>query len=142
MSILVDKTLDFAFDRKQSFLLDGTLSNYERAEHNVRRSLKKGRKVQILYVYLDPLQAWKFVQAREKLENRNIPIDSFIEQYFAARDVVNRLKQAFGTEISVDLLKKPIDGSERLYKAGIDAIDNHIPETYDRATLRNLLGEC
>lgn len=139
ISILVDKILDYALERNLSFLLDGTLSNYARAERNVERSLAKRRDVQILYVYLDPLQAWKFVQAREALENRRIPVDRFIEQYFEARNVVNCLKRKFGKAISVDLLKKPIDGSERLYRAGIDAIDNHIPETYDRDTLTKLL---
>lgn len=139
VSILVDKILDRAFERSLSFLLDGTLSNYVRAERNVKRSLNKGRKVQILYVYLDPLQAWRFVQAREALENRRIPVDSFVDQYFEARNVVNALKRAFGKQISVDLLQKPIEGSERLYKAGIDAIDNHIPETYDRERLMKIL---
>jgi UDP-N-acetylglucosamine kinase len=139
VSILVEKILDFAFAQDQSFLLDGTLSNYERAERNIIRSLKNDRKVQILYVYLDPLHAWRFVQAREQLEGRNIPPETFIDQYYAARDVVNRLKQRFGPAVSVDLLKKPLDGSERIYRAGIDAIDNHIPENYDRETLARLL---
>jgi UDP-N-acetylglucosamine kinase len=140
VSTLVNKIVDFAYDQRQSFLLDGTLSNYDRAEANVRRALKHGRTVQILYVYLDPLAAWGFVQDREALEGRRIPPERFIQQYFAARDVVNTLKRNFGSKIRVDLLQKPIDGSERLYKAGIDQIDNHVPEKYDRSELERLLG--
>ena len=48
VSILVEKLHDFALKQKQSFLLDGTLSNHEIAEKNIGRSLDKKRFVQIL----------------------------------------------------------------------------------------------
>jgi UDP-N-acetylglucosamine kinase len=132
--------LDYAHENRQSFILDGTLAIYDQACRNVRRCLDKKRKVQILYVYLDPIQAWTFVQAREIEEGRNIPINQFISQYFAARDVVNALKMEFGSRIMVDLLIKPNDGSaQRMYKAGIDRIDYHVPEQYDRAGLESIL---
>lgn len=140
VSILVDKIHDYALEQKLSFLLDGTLSNYERAKKNVERSLKKNRTVQILYVYQEPMQAWAFVMAREAVEGRRIPPQQFIDQYFAARGVVNRLKQDFGQDIKVDLLFKNNDNSARLYKAGIDQIDFHIPEKHDRVVLEQMLG--
>ena len=140
ISILTGKILDFAHAQHQSFLLDGTLSNLKQARENVLRCLKNKRPVQILYVYQDPLQAWKFVQAREAEEGRNVPVGRFIEQYFAARDVVNALKTEFATDIMVDLLVKPNDGVDRLYKAGIDQIDNHVKEKYDRAGLEKVLN--
>lgn len=139
VSILVEKVLDLAYDRDQSFILDGTFSHLEVARRNVLRALKKGRTVQILYVYLDPLSAWKFVQAREAREGRRIPPERFIEQYFAARRVVNTLKAELGSQIKVDLLQKPIDGSERIFHAGIDQIDYHIAEKYDPESLFELL---
>jgi len=140
ISIIVGRILDLAHEQKQSFLLDGTLSNLKQARENVLRCLKNKRPVQILYVYQDPIQAWKFVQARELEEGRNVPIGRFIEQYFAARDVVNALKIEFGTDIMVDLLVKPNDSANRLYKAGVDQIDNHVREKYDRAGLERILA--
>ncbi|HBO3767475.1 zeta toxin family protein [Pseudomonas aeruginosa] len=139
VSILVEKIHDLALDQRQSFLLDGTLANYEIAERNIQRSLRKGRTVLILYVYQRPDLAWEFVQARERVEGRKIPIEEFVRQYFAARDVVNRLKQRFGGSIEVDLLLKNNDGSHRVYEANIDRIDSHVPETYDRASLEQML---
>ncbi len=54
----------------------------------------------------------------EVVEGRRInPLD-FVTQYFAARDVVNRLKTKFGPNVRVDLLLKNTDNSHRLYKAG------------------------
>ncbi len=138
--LLVERIHDFALDQQQSFLLDGTLSSYGVAEKNIQRSLKRGRMVQILYVYQEPEQAWKFVQAREAAEGRRIQPEDFVRQYFAAREVVNRLKTQLGKDIQVDLLMKNNDGSHRFYRAGVDQIDNHIPEKYSVSDVRRILG--
>ena len=140
VSILVEKILDLALDHGQSLLLDGTLSNLDVARKNVTRALKRKRFVQILYVYQDPALAWKFVQAREQAEGRRILPVHFIDQYFAARDVVNTLKLEYGRDVRVDLLLKNFDNSHRLYKAGIDKIDYHVPERHTRASLEAILG--
>jgi len=140
VSILVEKILDFALSQRQSFLLDGTLAKYDLAKRNIERSLGKGRLVQILYVYQEPMLAWDFVRAREESEGRRIRPEHFVEQYFAARDVVNQLKVEFGKKIRVDLLIKNIDNSARTYKAGVDQIDYHIPERHTRADLERALG--
>ena len=140
VSFLVERLHDLALKQRQSFLLDGTLSHYGKAEQNIARSLKKNRVVQILYVYQEPALAWEFVKSREAIEGRHIKRETFIEQYFAARNVVNQLKTAFGSDIRVDLLLKNTDNSHKLYKAGIDQIDNHVPEKYTPADLAKMLG--
>jgi len=137
---IVERIHDLALKQGQSFLLDGTLSSYGVAERNIQRSLDKGRTVQILYVYQEPEQAWRFVQAREAAEGRRIQPEDFTRQYFAAREVANSLKAKFGKAISVDLLMKNNDGSDQFYRAGVDKIDNHIPEKYSLADVRRILG--
>lgn len=137
---VVERIHDLALKQKQSFLLDGTLASYDVALRNVQRSLGKKRAVQILYVYQEPAQAWAFVQAREAAEGRRIQPEDFVRQYFAPRQVVNRLKAELGKAIQVDLLMKNNDGSQRFYRAGVDQIDNHIPEKYSPAEVRQLLG--
>lgn len=139
-SIWVEKMLDMALDNSQSFLLDGTLSNYAKARSNVQRSLGRKRSVLIMYVYQSPLLAWEFVRAREAAEGRRIPPEHFINQYFAARDVVNTLKAEFGTDIKVDLLFKPSDASPKTVHQGIDTIDTHVPERFTQAELEAELG--
>ena len=47
------------------------------------------------------------------------------EQYFQAREVVNRLKRKYDGDIGVDLLLKNIDGSNKVYQANVDSIENH-----------------
>jgi len=132
ISILIDRILDHAFKQSQSFLLDGTLTNIEVARRNIQRSQKHGRVVQVLYVYQQPMQAWEFVKRREAVEGRRILAEDFVEQYFAARDVVNRLKAEFRRSLRVDLLLKNIDGTSRIYRAGVENIDHHVPEQFSR----------
>ncbi len=141
VSILVEKIHDLVIKNSQSFLLDGTLTNFDKAVKNIERSIKRNRMVQILYVYQEPFRAWEFVQAREKVEGRNIPLDRFIEQYFAARDTVNNLKKKFDGDIKVDLLLQDRNNQQRLYKANIDFIDNHVDEKYTPAALETLLNK-
>ena len=83
--------------------------------------------------------AWRFVKAREELEGRRILPEHFIEQYFAARRVVNQLKIDFGKDLQVDLLLKNLDASDKMYKANVDQIDNHIPEKYTEEDLVRMI---
>jgi hypothetical protein len=138
-SIWVDRMIDLALSQKQSFILDGTFSNYERAKRNVERIIAKRRPVVVLYVYQSPLLAWQFVQAREAEEGRRILPERFIDQYFAARDVVNALKREFGPKIEVDLLLKPNDDTRKLVHIGVDQIDYHVPERFTKAELEAAL---
>jgi predicted ABC-type ATPase len=141
VSILVEKIIDLALRQRQSFILDGTFASLDLARSNVQRSLGRSRFVQVLYVYQNPVLAWEFVKAREAAEGRRIRAEHFVEQYFAARDVVNTIKLEYGGEVHVDLLLKHIDNTSRLYKAGVDKIDYHIPERYTRAQLLALVGD-
>ncbi|MGA7540631.1 MAG: zeta toxin family protein, partial [Steroidobacteraceae bacterium] len=117
-SIWVDRMVDLVLAQGQSFILDGTLSDYGRAKLNIERSLKRRRAVAILYVYQSPLLAWEFVQAREAREGRRVHPKQFVDQYLGARDVVNRLKQELGAKITVDLLLKPNDQAHKLVRLG------------------------
>lgn len=138
-NLILEKIHDMALKQGQSFILDGTLAKIEIARKNIKRSLKRNRKVKILYVYQEPIQAWRFVQAREATEGRRILPELFVDQYFNARQVVNTLKKELSSDISVDLLVKNIDGNAQFYKDNIDNIDNHLREKYDRAALFDLI---
>ncbi len=138
-SVLIEKIHDFALNQDQSFLLDGTLSNYEKAKSNIERSLKRKRTVQILYVYQEPHYAWMFVLKRERMEGRRIPIETFIHQYFAARNVVNKLKYEFGKEVRLDLMLKNNDNTNLLYRCGVDQVDYHISERYSQEEVEELV---
>lgn len=139
-TILAERVHDFVLKNKQSFVFDGTLSNFDKAKLNIERSLRKRRLVQILYVYQDPVMAWEFVKAREVKDGRHVPKEAFIAEYISARSNVNQLKKDFGNRIKVDLIVKNIDGTDFNYRENIDVIDNHISEKYTKDDLEKLLS--
>jgi pantothenate kinase-related protein Tda10 len=140
-SLLVEKIHDFALKNKQSFLLDGTFASENVALKNIERSLNKNRFIQIYFVYQDPLQAWNFVRAREKIDGRKIQVADFINKYLESRRVVNLMKAHFGKKVQVDILIKDIDGSDKIYKRNVESIDNHIKEKYTKKDLEELINK-
>jgi adenylylsulfate kinase-like enzyme len=140
-SIIVEKIHDLALEQRQSFVFDGTLSNFDKAVENIKRSVKKNRDVFIVYVYQDPIQAWEFVKARASKDGRVVPKEAFISQYFAAHANVNKIKKLFGSQVRVDLIVKNIDGTNLRYKENIAVIDSSIKEKYSKETLNSILYE-
>lgn len=139
VSILVDRIHDVMLKQRQSFLLDGTLAGFDIASKNIARSLKRERDVQIFYVYQHPLLAWRFVCSREKVEGRNIPLESFIEQFLSVQEVLNRVKREFGSRVCLDLIIKDTDHTNQHWESDIDSIDPFLPERYTHEQLKSLL---
>lgn len=137
-SIITEKIHDLAISKDISFIFDTTFSKINKAEENIKRSIKHKRFVYIIYVYQDPIQAWEFVKGRELVDGRHIPKESFIEEYFNARDVVNKMKKEF-PNIIVYILMKNIDGSIQEYRENIDNIDNYVEEKYTVESLEDML---
>ncbi|MEK7644622.1 MAG: zeta toxin family protein [Patescibacteria group bacterium] len=143
VSLIVEKIHDCALAQKQSFVFDGTFAKYDKAADNVRRSLGKGRRVFVFYLYQNPQTAWRFTEKREKAEGRNIPKASFIEQFFGSKETVTRLRREFGSEVKIFLIIKNYETnsveSQVEIKLGDSAIDGYIKERYNANDLMGLL---
>ncbi len=143
VSIIVEKMHDCVLGKKQSFILDGTFAKYEKAAANIRRSLNKQRSVFIFYVYQTPPTAWRFTQAREKDEGRNIPKSAFIEQFLGAKETVERIHRDFMDKVVIFLVKKDFSShkTQELVKL-VDPnalIDGIIGERYTKEELEKKL---
>lgn len=138
---ILERVLDRVFEKRISFLLDGTLANIEVAKRNISRVLANQRIAQVIYVYQQPQLAWQFVQAREITEGRNIPLDVFVVQFLAARRNVVELRKLYGEQFFVDLIIKNTDGTASFFEGGVsvEQIDALIPDTYDQFELIELL---
>lgn len=139
ISVIIERALDYAFQGKQSFLLDGTLSKLDIAKKNIQRCLDRKRNVLVLFVYQSPAMAWEFVQAREKEEGRRILPETFIEQFLGAQEVVRELKRQFGSQIQVDLLVKNNRGHTRFYHDNVTDVESLITEKFTRIELEQLI---
>jgi adenylate kinase family enzyme len=141
---ILEKVLDRAFEKRISFILDGTMANMDVARRNIDRVLGNRRVAQIMYVYQRPELAWQFVRAREITEGRNIPMGEFVRQYLAARRNIVDIRRSYGEHLMVNLLIKNTDGTDASYVGDVTAgqIDDLIPETYDHLELIELLTEA
>jgi UDP-N-acetylglucosamine kinase len=141
---ILEKVLDRAFEKRISFILDGTMANINVARRNIDRVLGNRRAAQIMYVYQRPELAWQFVRAREITEGRNIPTDEFVRQYLAARRNIIEIRRSYSENLIVNLLVKNTDGTDGEYEGDVtvDQIDDLLPETYDHAGLIELLTEA
>jgi UDP-N-acetylglucosamine kinase len=135
---LLEAIHDRALDKGVSFILDSTLSNYDKAVSNIKRSLNKDRAVAIYFVYQNPEQAWAFVKAREKSEGRRVPSDVFIDNFLSSRNVVNKLKEEFQSQVSLELLIKNIDGTRKVFHSNIQSVDHYLDTKYDYAALKRI----
>ncbi len=136
-SNLVHAVHDAALKNNISFLLDGTFADENMARKNIERSLKRRRAVFIIFVYQPPQKAWYFVQKREKVEGRRIRPEDFAKKFCAVQAVVNKMKAEFGSGITLSLLHKNIDGTNKFYKKNIDRIEDHIVEKYSEEQILN-----
>lgn len=143
VSLIVEKIHDFVLSQKQSFVLDGTFSKYEKAIDNIKRSLDKGRKVFVFYVYQHPAIAWRFTEKREQVEGRHIPKESFIEQFFGARETIIRVRKEFGDEVTIFLVKKDYEQNmiENVVeiKHGNLPIDEYVKDRYTKDEIEKML---
>ncbi len=137
----VDVIHDYVLKKKKSFILDGTFSNFDFSKNNVQRSLKRNRLVVIVYLYQDPLVAWDFTKKRELQDHRNIPKAAFIEELFAAKENVNKIKKKFGQKVLLWLIERDLNQPEVIKQSqiNIDSVDNHISVSYTKDQLEQFL---
>lgn len=143
ISLIVEKIHDLVLQQKQSFVLDGTCSKYDKAISNITRSLSNGRRVFIFFVYQNPETAWKFTQKREKLEGRHIPKEIFIEQFLSSKETIDRIRKEFDEKVTVFLVKKNFENNtvEKIVeiKVGSPLIDEYTKDEYTKQRLEDIL---
>lgn len=129
---------DHALSKSINVILDGTFA-YNGALENIKRSIEHGRKVEIFFVYQDPLQAWDFTKKREALERRNVSKEVFIDSFFKAKENVNKAKVTFGSEIELNLIIKDFEKDLEQLELNIENIDPYIKKSYTKNELEELL---
>lgn len=137
-TIIVNACFDRIMKNKPSFILDGTLSNFEIAKKNIERCLDKKRKydITLCFVYNDPIRAWETAKLRKLTTGRDVKLDVFIDRYFKSRDNANALKKEFGSKITLDILFKDLNSVELRPEFNVSSIDSHIPCHYTRESLK------
>lgn len=143
VSILLREMYERTLINKQTVIVDGTFSNYEKAKENITRSLNRQRKVFIFFIYQKPEIAWQFTLAREKIEGRNIPKDVFINQFIQVRETIDRIQKEFEEKISIFLVKKDYQTNQvesvNLIRPNSQELDEHLPDRYTKEQMNELI---
>jgi UDP-N-acetylglucosamine kinase len=136
----VNILFDYALDKNLGLILDGTFA-YGDAMQNIRRSLDRGRGVEIWFVYQRPELAWQFTKAREALEKRKVLKETFIQAYIKSRKNIVEAKKQFGDHVELNLLIKNIDNtnSNTILNIEIEQLDHYIGTSYTEGQLSNKL---
>lgn len=109
---VVERVVDRLFQKRFSFILDGTFSSYVVAKRNIERAINKRYWITVTYAHQPPEVSWQFVKAREIKEGRRIHKNVFAEQYLQSINTVNKIKKEFGDHVQLDLLIRNYKQSE------------------------------
>ncbi len=129
---------DYALKKHVNVILDGTFA-YANALENIKRSLDYNRKVEIFFVYQDPVQAWDFTKKREEIEHRRVDKATFINSYFKSKENVNSAKEKYGKDIELNLLIKDYEKNLEKLELNIQKIESFLKKVYTREELEEIL---
>ncbi len=131
---------DYALHNNLNCILDGTFA-YAGAAENIQRSLRRGRQVELWFIYQDPRKAWEFTKAREARETRHVSKEIFIKTFFDSRQNAHSVKEHLGDQIRLNLLTKDYEEGEGDVKLNITAaeLDRVINSRYSVEELTQIL---
>lgn len=129
---------DYVLAKNINVIVDGTFA-YAQARENIRRSIERGRKIEIYFVYQDPLQAWEFTKKREALEHRHISKEVFIKGFFDSQRNVTTVKNEFGNAIELNIIIKNNDNSIEKFYLNKERLDPYIKNVYSADDLEKIL---
>ncbi len=135
----VNNIFGHALKHNQNLILDGTFA-YKKALDNIKKSLKKKRKVIIYFIYQDPQKAWEVTQAREAEEGRRVHKEMFIDAYLKSRENVLQAKMHYQEKIELNLVIKeyPHTGAEKV-ELNIASIDGYLTKVYTQEELESMI---
>lgn len=128
----LDILRDYCLGNNVSFLHDGTFGNYKTMRDIIKKSLKDNRDVKIFYLYIDPIVAWNFTKAREKVEGRNIIKENFIKQFYASKENVDLIKKEFEKKVSVNCVLKNNKNEVEDIEFNVSSVDRYLKTMYKR----------
>ena len=102
-------------------------------------SIVSGRKVEIFFVYQNPLEAWDFTKRREEIEQRKVSREVFISAFIRAQENVNQARQHFGDKIELNILIKDFKENTSRLELNKTTVDPYLKRVYTKDELEKLI---
>lgn len=135
----VEILFDNCIKNKYHTIIDGTLSSRKVAEKNIRTAMEVNANIFVIYVYQDPLVAWRVTKAREKKEGRRIEVELFVRSLFYSISNVDMIKEEYKDRVELWLITKDIFHKTKDVKYDIDSIDKYLQFKYNRKELKKII---
>ncbi len=135
----VEYIYDYALKKKKSILLDATFADFDKSLQNVKRSLSRGRYIEIYYLFQDPVIAWEFTKAREEIEGRYVPKEVFINSFLKSKENVNKVKNILGNKVILNVVVKNYQNDLERFRLNVDFVDDIIKKDYTIESLEELI---
>ncbi len=121
-------------------ILDGTFA-YADAIQNIQRSIDRGRKTELWFVYQEPTRAWEFTKAREAIESRRVSKETFIKGFMKSKDNAKEAKAHLGSRLNLNLLIKNLNNTDGTLHLNIQSeeLDRYTAPAYTQEELDKLL---
>lgn len=108
----------------------------------MKKSLERGRQVNINYIYLNPLKAWEFTHAHEMVEGRNILKEKFIYQFFKSIKNTDQIKKVFGACVKLDIIIKDESNQIRQNISDASSVVSTLKEAKNKGLIQHLFTEA
>lgn len=119
-----------------AIVYDTNFANYESSKRKIDKVINAGKKVNIVYVYRDPIVAYENgVIPRIKKEGRIVPIDVHIKNYMGSFPTVQKIANEYGNKVDVEI----IDNSRGKDEARMVPLENFKPKEYTYNELESKL---
>lgn len=134
----VNMLYDYSLKHNYNVILDGTFA-YGGVDENIQRSLDKNRKVEIFFIYQNPIQAWEFTKKRELVEKRKVSKEVFIRAFVASQKNITEVKKSFGNKIELNVIVKDFEKDLEKLEINASGVDYFIKDTYNEEDLEKIL---
>ena len=112
-SIGLEHCRKYCIENGVAFVQDTTFSNRGSIDL-VRKLTNAGWDMTIIFIYQNPEKAWQFTKAREEIEGRNIPKESFAESFTSIIRNIERIQGKYPDIRVILAIKDGIETAERV----------------------------
>ena len=115
-SIGLEYCRKYCIENGMVFVQDTTFSNRGSIDL-VRKLTNAGWDMTIIFIYQDPEKAWQFTKAREEIEGRNIPKESFAESFTG---IIRNIERVQGKHPDMRVILAIKDGTETVERVKLE----------------------
>jgi len=103
--ILFDEAIKYGF----SIILDSNFADFDLAQRNIMRLIKRGYLISVNYIYNSPQKCAEYARIRESVTKRNVPIEIVKKSLQNSFETTWAIKTLFGDTIVLNLFHREED---------------------------------